>query len=298
MIYILLFILPISIFIAIYQARSKTNYRQWLKNRNNLDKQIIELDNRKNSKIQELKELDQQIQNYYTSNIEIANQHYELAIQVLNDNYNQKVADLQKQFNELEYKEQFTYSKKINEYQEKLQQTQEDFKELQNKINSCIEVAKRAEANRTQKNFYRIQLSETDIEEIKKLRSIEPYLRNKEPLNKVIWKCYYEKPTNDLIGRVVGKTTRTGIYKITNLQNNMCYVGQCLSFADRWKQHIKRGIGAETPTQNKLYPAMLAIGPENFMFEIIEDCPKEQLNQKEQEYQQIFGAKEFGYSIK
>ena len=43
---------------------------------------------------------------------------------------------------------------------------------------------------------------------------------------------------------------------------------------------------------------MLAIGQENFMFEIIEDCPKEQLNQKEQEYQQIFGAKEFGYSIK
>lgn len=57
MIYILLFILPISIFIAIYQARSKTNYQQWLKNRNNLDKQIIELDNRKNSKIQELKDL-------------------------------------------------------------------------------------------------------------------------------------------------------------------------------------------------------------------------------------------------
>lgn len=298
MIYILLFILPISIFIAIYQARSKTNYQQWLRKRNNLNNEIIELDNRKNNKIQELKELDQQVQNYYSSNIEIANQHYELAVQVLNNDYNQKVIDLQKQFNDLKNKEQSAYREKIIKYQQQLQQAQEDFEELQNKINSCIEVAKRAEANRTQKDFYRIQLSETDIEEIKKLRSIEPYLRNKEPLNKVIWKYYYEKPTNDLIGRVVGKTTRTGIYKITNLQNNMCYVGQCLSFADRWKQHIKRGIGAETPTQNKLYPAMLAIGPENFTFEIIEDCLKEQLNQKEQEYQQIFGAKEFGYSIK
>lgn len=298
MIYILLFILPISIFIAIYQARSKTNYQQWLRKRNNLNNEIIELDNRKNNKIQELKELDQQVQNYYSSNIEIANQHYELAVQVLNNDYNQKVTDLQKKFNDLENKEQLTYHEKITKYQQQLQQAQEDFEELQNKINSCIEVAKRAEANRTQKDFYRIQLNETDIEEIKKLRSIEPYLRNKEPLNKVIWKCYYEKPTNDLIGRVVGKTTRTGIYKITNLQNNMCYVGQAVDFASRIKQHVKRGIGAETPTQNKLYPAMLAIGPENFTFEIIEDCPKEQLNQKEQEYQQIFGAKEFGYSIK
>lgn len=298
MIYILLFILPISIFIAIYQARSKTNYQQWLRKRNNLNNEIIELDNRKNNKIQELKELDQQVQNYYSSNIKITNQHYELAIQVLNNDYNQKVIDLQKQFNDLENKEQSAYREKIIKYQQQLQQAQEDFEELQNKINSCIEVAKRAEANRTQKDFYRIQLSETDIEEIKKLRSIEPYLRNKEPLNKVIWKCYYEKPTNDLIGRVVGKTTRTGIYKITNLQNNMCYVGQAVDFASRIKQHVKRGIGAETPTQNKLYPAMLAIGPENFTFEIIEDCLKEQLNQKEQEYQQIFGAKEFGYSIK
>ena len=298
MIYILLFILPISIFIAIYQARSKTNYQQWLKNRNNLDNEIVELDKRKNNKIQELKELDQQVQNYYSSNIEIANQHYELAVQVLNDNYNQRVVNLQKQFNDLEDKEQSIYVEKISEYQQELQQAQENFKELQNKINSCIEVAKRAEADRTKKDFYRIQLSETDIEEIKKLRSIEPYLRNKEPLNKVIWKCYYEKPTNDLIGRVVGKTTRTGIYKITNLENNMCYVGQAVDFASRWRQHIKRGIGAETPTQNKLYPAMQAIGPENFTFEIIEDCSKEQLNQKEQEYQQIFGAKEFGYSIK
>jgi len=71
----------------------------------------------------------------------------------------------------------------------------------------------------TEKNFYRIQLSDIDIDEIEKLRSVEPYLRDKEPLNKVIWKVYYEKPTNDLIGRVIGSGTHTGIYKITNIDN-------------------------------------------------------------------------------
>jgi hypothetical protein len=44
---------------------------------------------------------------------------------------------------------------------------------------------------------------------------------------------------------------------------------------ERWRQHIKRGIGAETPTRNKLYPAMLAIGVENFTFEVIEECSKD-----------------------
>jgi hypothetical protein len=29
-------------------------------------------------------------------------------------------------------------------------------------------------------------------------------LRDTAPLNKVIWKVYYEKPYTDLVGRVVG----------------------------------------------------------------------------------------------
>ncbi|MDD7756388.1 MAG: hypothetical protein PUJ51_18030 [Clostridiales bacterium] len=51
------------------------------------------------------------------------------------------------------------------------------------------------------------------------MREVGEHLRNPEPLNKVIWKCYYEKPTTDLIGRVIGSGTHTGIYKITNLTN-------------------------------------------------------------------------------
>jgi hypothetical protein len=58
-----------------------------------------------------------------------------------------------------------------------------------------------------------------DVEEIKKLKSIIPYLRDSEPLNKVIWKVYYEKPYTDLIGRVVGSKVKSGIYKITNQEN-------------------------------------------------------------------------------
>ena len=129
--------------------------------------------------------------------------------------------------------------------------------------------------------FYRVILSKEDLEEIQKLKSIIPYLRDSEPLNKIIWKIYYEKPTTDMVGRVVGKECRTGIYKLTNLTNQMCYVGQSVNIAERFKQHIKRGLGAETATNNKLYPAMKENGIENFSFEIIEDCEKNQLNERE-----------------
>lgn len=149
-----------------------------------------------------------------------------------------------------------------------------------------------------QASFYKLNLPAADLEEIQVLRSIENRLRNKEPLNKVIWKCYYEKPTTDLIGRVIGSGVHTGIYKITNLENGMSYVGQSTNIIERWKSHIRRGIGADPPTRNKLYPAMLENGVENFSFEVIEECAAADLDEREQYWQGYFGSKEFGYSIK
>lgn len=164
--------------------------------------------------------------------------------------------------------------------------------------NAAVEANKRAQEMAEKANFYRLVLSDEDLREIERLREVTPYLRDSEPLNKVIWKVYYENPYTDLIGRVVGKGIHTGIYKITNIENGMCYIGQAANIADRWKQHIKRGIGAETPTRNKLYPAMLAIGVENFTFEIVEECDRTMLNEREDYWQDYFKAKEFGYSIK
>ena len=83
-----------------------------------------------------------------------------------------------------------------------------------------------------------------------------------------------------------------------NLKNNMCYVGQSANIAERWRQHIKRGVGAETPTRNKLYTAMKTYGVENFTFEVIEECERSLLNERESYWQDYFKAKEFGYSIR
>lgn len=174
----------------------------------------------------------------------------------------------------------------------------ETLADLRARIDAIVENNKRAAQEASQRDFYRLQLTETDIAEIQKIRSIESYLRSAEPLNKVIWKVYYEKAYVDLIGRVLGTSRKTGIYKITNLENGMCYVGQSVDIAERWKQHIKRGIGADTPTRNKLYPAMLKVGVENFTFELLEECPILKLDEREQYWQEVFHAKDFGYSIK
>lgn len=171
--------------------------------------------------------------------------------------------------------------------------------QLRATVDSAVEIAKHKLEEETAQDFYRLQLPQESIDDIKALRSIESLLHNTESINKIIWKVYYEKPYTDLIGRVgISITPVCGIYKITNINNQMTYVGQAVNIAERWKQHIKRGIGADTPTQNKLYPAMRSIGPENFTFEIIEKCSRDKLNAREDYWQEFYKAKEFGYSIK
>lgn len=234
----------------------------------------------------------------YKKSWELANEKMSNASEAMSKQYEQA-----KQTAENDYLETLkdcanSFTSQINDKKNELKKVQDELADLVQKLNSAVEANKRAEEIKQKQDFYRLQLTAIDLDEIKRLREVEPYLREKEPLNKVIWKVYYEKPYTDLIGRVVGTGIHTGIYKITNIENQMCYVGQAVNIADRWKQHIKRGIGAEAPTRNKLYPAMLEVGVENFTFEIVEECDKSKLNEREDYWQEFFHAKDFGYSIK
>ena len=111
------------------------------------------------------------------------------------------------------------FMEELHAKQKELVEVDTKLADLTAKLTSAVEAAKRAEELRIKQDFYRLQLSQADIDEIARLREVTPYLRDSEPLNKVIWKVYYEKPYTDLIGRVVGTGVHTGIYKITNIEN-------------------------------------------------------------------------------
>lgn len=63
------------------------------------------------------------------------------------------------------------------------------------------------------------------------------------------------------------------IYKITNLINGKCYIGQTIKPAEqRWKEHKYRAFENIKGEENKpLYLAMQKYGIENFSFEVIQD---------------------------
>lgn len=283
----------------IWEKEKAQELLDFTKQTKELEIQVRSLEERRENIIQTLEnEAKQSGEIFKTQQIQIAEEQIEKAKKELLLEYEKAKEDAKQTYLE-------TLSDMVtnvmSEYGIKSKELEEVLVKLEEahaKADAAVKVNKRAEMEKQQKDFYRIQLSPEDLEEIKRLREVEQYLRQKEPLNKVIYKCYYEKPLTSMIGRVLGNRKITGIYKITNLDNGMCYVGQSVDVADRWRQHVKRGVGAEPVTQNKLYPAMKSIGVENFMFELIEECKGNELTPREKYWTDFYQAQTYGYTVK
>lgn len=76
----------------------------------------------------------------------------------------------------------------------------------------------------------------------------------------------------------------TGIYKIENLLNGKVYIGQSIHIERRWQQHCQYSANSV------IAKAIQKYGKENFSFQIIEECDKSSLNQKEAFYIKQFNS--------
>ena len=88
------------------------------------------------------------------------------------------------------------------------------------------------------------------------------------------------------------------IYKITNLINNKCYIGQTIkSIEERWRDHKCKAFNSSSKCYNyPLYRAFRKYGINNFSFEIIEKCKISELNKKEIYWIQYYNSYKKGYN--
>lgn len=145
-------------------------------------------------------------------------------------------------------------------------------------------------------DFYCLTLPVNDRDDIQRLEKVKKDLHNPRILSMLIWQTFFQKNMTTLCNNVLGTKTVTGIYKITNLNTNMCYIGQAVDVASRWKEHAKCGLGIDTPAGNKLYAAMIEEGIWNFSWELLESCERALLDEKEKYYIGVYQASEFGYN--
>lgn len=174
------------------------------------------------------------------------------------------------------------------------QQINQQLEKIRNSLNAGIQARLREQQKKEKINFYKISINDTDAADIKLLETLKSSFHKPVVLSKLIWSQYYQKQITQLCDRVVGKKVICGIYKITDLLTQQCYIGQSVNISDRFKQHCKCGLGIDAPASNKLYNTMQRDKLQNFTFEILEQCSREQLNQKEAFWINMYKSNVYG----
>lgn len=88
---------------------------------------------------------------------------------------------------------------------------------------------------------------------------------------------------------------KTGIYKITNVITGKVYIGSTTNFKNRWSSHICR-LKNNTHHSIKLQNSVNKHNIENFKFEVLEECAKELLIEREQYWINEFDSFNNGYN--
>lgn len=132
------------------------------------------------------------------------------------------------------------------------------------------------------------------------LNNVVHHLSNPDILYKLIWSEYIQKPTNEMLDYVLPNRDCPGIYKITNDRNKKSYIGRSTSVRKRLADHIKSAIGISTIANQKIHEIMREEGIWNFTFELIEECDKDKLNEREKYYIDFFQTADttYGYNQK
>lgn len=180
----------------------------------------------------------------------------------------------------------------------KVKNIQKDLDKISATRAAAMEAQLKEQEIKNKQSFYCPQVPEADLKDAKTLRDIEYKLNNPRVLRMLIWSTFYQKPMNQVCANVLGAATaeKCGIYKITNQKTDLVYIGQAVDIATRWKNHAKAGLGIDTPANNKLYKAMAEDGLESFSFEVLEECSRDQLNEKEKFYIKLYQSDQYGYN--
>ena len=253
-----------------------------------ISRQSSELNNKK----EQLNDLQNNITKTVNNQEELSKKAFEHYCQILEKNYEEK----EKEYDSYEEALNTAYSNLQLQLIQEMDKAKADLAQIEATRAAAIQAKLKEKEIKDKLSFYCLKISEDDLSDIKILERIKPQLNQPRILSMLIWKTYFQKPMTNLCNNIIGTETKCGIYKITNQKDGMCYIGQSVDLATRWKDHAKCGLGIDTPPANKLYQSMIEDGLWNFSFEILEECPREQLDEKEKYYINLYQSKSYGFN--
>ena len=196
---------------------------------------------------------------------------------------------------------QHKIAEKLNHTDKILAELEANIENERNKYLSIIKTIQEAQPKEEKDLNRHIQIKEITREDISYLlNNVAPHLHESDILYKLIWSEFIQRPTNEMLDYILPHKDCAGIYKITNDRNQKSYIGRSTSVRKRLTDHVKSAIGIGTIADQRIHQIMREEGLWNFNFELIEECEKDRLNEREKYYIDFFQTAEitYGYNQK
>lgn len=293
------------------ELNQKIDYLNYQKNQVNKDLEVInELFDKKNrdfkvlsekysdkdqeylSLVSKLTQAQDKVNTIYTQQKQIIDKRIEDYKKVANEAANMWESTLEKHYEHAAA----DHAQKMAGLNAEYQQTAANLNTLKETRKAAYEAILKQKQIKENKDNYRLIPSSFDLDDIKTLNNIKKGLHKPRILSMLIWQTFWQPLAKEKFPIILQDKTKIGIYKITNIQTDQSYIGQSLDIYKRWCQHCKAGLGIDAPVGNKLYKAIQSYGLQNFTFELLCQCPKEQLNEKEKYFIELYQADIYGYN--
>lgn len=132
--------------------------------------------------------------------------------------YDDKISECQRKWEESKQK-----------IQKEKEQTEKEIEQLKTAWRAMQEAAIQQERLKEKQDFYRITLKDEEIADVLLFEEFKKKVSNRRAVSMLIWSTWFQKPMTTLCTKVLGPSTVCGIYKITNIKNNRCYIGQAVN---------------------------------------------------------------------
>ena len=247
--------------------------------KDNLSTEIDKLNELKGELFDKVVDQQKTLENTKEANEEVANKAYTNYMQILESYYETEEA---------------AFDMRMAQLKSNLQSTQDELDKLKATRAAAHEALLKEQEVKENKDNYRLLPSQADLADARRLEIVKRELNKPRILSMLIWKTYYQPIAQKQFPTILQAKTKMGIYKITNIITDECYIGQAVDIYKRWNEHCKCGLGIDTPPGNKLYKSMQEYGLENFTFELLTECKQTELNEKEKYFIELYQANIYG----
>lgn len=261
--------------------------------------QVAYINNTINEKQQEHKKILKQIQNLKKQSNQFYNQQKEIVQKQLEEFKEISSKAAENYFDNLQeaYKvADAAHAQKLARLKEEQDAAAASLNNLKETRKAAYEAILKQQEIKQNNDNYRLILTPQDLQDIHSLERLRESFHKPRVISMLIWQYYYQPIAKKQFPVILQANTKTGIYKITNLLTEQSYIGQSLDIYKRWTDHCKAGLGIDTPVGNKLYQSMLSDGLQNFTFELLCECPKEELDEKERYFIGLYQADLYGFN--